>query len=363
MAQTASELGTPVGNPSPDHILVVDDEPMIRDGLSEYLNSEGFVCETATTGHEALERLSSQPFALVVTDLQMPEMNGVQLIESLSKKHPDVASIMITGVGDLDTAVQTMKHGASDYITKPFDLRQVVGSVKRALELRHTHLQIKKTSEDLQAVVHKKSAEFNAALQDLCDHREMTLDILMRALDARGHETQTHSQRVQAYTVRLAQQFGLNGDRMLNLARGALLHDIGKIGVSDSILLKPGKLTPKEWEQMKKHPTIGYQILKGVKFLEQSACMVLCHHERIDGRGYPQGLRGTEIPLEARIFSVLDAYDAMTVDRPYRKALSAEEACSRIMADADTQFDPKVVEEFLKVPQPHWNQIKLRFND
>lgn len=353
--------------PLPEHvanqILVVDDEPTVRTLLSEYLNSEGFACEMAGTGREALEKLDLKEYDVVITDIRMPELNGVQLLENLSEKHPDIATIMITAVANLDTAVQTMKRGASDYITKPFNLGQVVSSVKRALDLRQTRLADRKTSDELQDLVRQKSAQLNSVLQDLTDHRKMTLDVLMKALDARGHETQSHSQRVQAYTVRLAREFGFSDERLVNLARGALLHDIGKIGVPDSILLKPGKLTPKEWKQMREHPAIGCQILKEVKFLEPVAWMVLCHHERMDGQGYPQGLRGEEIPLESRIFAIFDAYDAMTSDRPYHKAMSVE-AARRIIQDcAGTQFDPKVVEAFLKVPQQDWDRIQSHYRD
>ena len=349
---------------SPDQtILVVDDEPTVRGLLCDCLSREGIACEVAATGREAAEKLKSRAYAVVITDIRMPELNGLELVELLESSYPDVVPIMITAVADLDTAVQTMKHGACDYITKPFDLDQVLRSVKRALNLRHARVQHKESFRDLQSAIHQKSKELNLVAQDLTNQQEMTLRALMKALDARGHETQCHSQRVQAYTIRLAQQFDFQGERMVNLARAALLHDIGKIGVPDRILLKPGKLTPEELTRMQTHAVIGYEILKGVQFLEQVAWTVLCHHERYDGRGYPQGLQGEKVPLESRIFAVLDAYDAMTSDRPYREALSVTEARSRIVVAAGAQFDDLVISEFLKVPQADWDRIKAQYNE
>ena len=354
-----------IAQPSGHHILVVDDEPTVRNLLSDYLRGEGFSCEVAGTGQDALEKLGHNVYSVVITDIKMPGFSGLQLLEKLSDNHPEVATIMITAVADggLETAVQSMKSGACDYITKPFNLQQVSRSLGRALELRHGRIENKETSHRLQNSVQTKTQELNSILRDLDDHREMTLDVLMKALDARGHETQSHSQRVRAYTVLVAREFGFWGERLVNLARGALLHDIGKIGVPDRILLKPGKLTPEEWRIMAKHPNIGYRILKGVKFLEQVAWMVLCHHEQFDGRGYPQGLAGEEVPLEARIFSMMDAYDAMTSSRPYREAMSTELARSRIITAGGTQFDPTIVKAFLNIPQIGLDRIKSKYGE
>jgi putative two-component system response regulator len=346
---------------SQDRILIVDDEPLVRTLLSQYLVREGYECQLATTGREALQKLSSSTFALVIADIRMPELSGLQLLEGIAQRFPDVATIIVTAIIDIDTAIYAMKQGAYDYITKPFNLEQLAESVKRALQLRRTRLESKRISQNLEALVRKKAFALSTALHDLKDQHKTTLEVLIKALDARGHETQCHSQRVQAYTLRLAQQFDFDTLQLMDLARGALLHDIGKIGVPDNILLKPGKLTSDEWGQIRKHPTIGYEILQGVKFLDRVAWMVLCHHEKWDGTGYPQSLRGDQIPLEARIFAVLDAYDAITSTRPYREAMSAEVARTAILANAGTQFDEKVVEEFLRVPQNDWDEISCRF--
>ncbi len=344
-----------------DRILVVDDEPLVRNLLSEYLCNEGYECDLAATGRDALMKLATGSFSLVVADIRMPELNGLQLLEGIAQRFPDVATIIVTAIADIDTAIYAMKQGAYDYIIKPFNLEQVAESVKRALQLRRTRLESKRISQNLEALVRKKAFALSTALHDLKDQHKTTLEVLIKALDARGHETQCHSQRVQAYTLRLAQQFDFDTLQLMDLARGALLHDIGKIGVPDGILLKPGKLTQEEWSYIRKHPTIGHEILQGVKFLDRVAWMVLCHHEKWDGTGYPQGLKGDQIPLEARIFAVLDAYDAITSTRPYREAMSSDVARTAIIANAGTQFDEKVVEEFLEVPQSDWDEISEKF--
>ncbi len=346
-----------------DPVLVVDDEPLVRDLLSNYLRGAGYQCATAGTGRQALDMLEKSPVSLVIADIRMPELNGLQLLEKLTLRHPDTAAIMITAVADIETAIDTMKKGASDYITKPFDLINVAESVDRALSLRRSRLEDKKLSLTLESLVQEKTLALSSALQDISSHHEMTLDMLMKVLDARGHETQCHSQRVQAYTLRLAEQMGFPDERMVDLARGSLLHDIGKVGIPDSILLKPGKLTSDEWETMKTHTLIGYQILTEVPFLDQVAEMVLSHHERWDGRGYPRGIEQDKIPVEARIFSILDAYDAMTSNRPYRDANSVDFARQEIADGAGSQFDESIVQKFLTVAPEEWLEIGKRYRE
>ncbi len=343
------------------HVLVVDDEPLIRESLTEFLLSRGFLCETASSGRKAIEIFQSQPFEMVLTDMRMPDLDGLQLLEYLNKKDPDVAIIMLTVVNEVETAVHAMKLGAWDYITKPFNLDKVSASVDRAHELRRARLEHKKNVQKLETVAHKKSAALRAVSQDLKEHDDIILEVLGKALDARGDETLSHSKRVQGYAVRLSQQFGSHSRALTDLSRGALLHDIGKIAISDAILLKSGTLDPEEQIIMRRHPIVGSQILQGIRFLDQAAKVVLYHHERYDGWGYPMGLKGDEIPFEARLFSVVDTYDAMTSDRPYRKALSPELARREIASKAGTQFDPSVVQEFLKVPQWNWDKISAKF--
>lgn len=340
-----------------DKILVVDDEPLVRDLLSSYLTNSGYHCETAATGREALQKVERADISLVIADIRMPELNGLQLLSSLSEEYPDTAAIMITAVADVNTAVGSMKQGAYDYITKPFNLDKVANSVENALSRRRTRLESQKLSKSLEELAERKARALSSAIKDLDSHREMTLEVLMKVLDARGHETQTHSQRVRAYTLRLAEEMKFPRQRLIDLGRGALLHDIGKIGIPDSILLKPGRLNADEWQQMKQHTIIGHRILKGVQFLGRVAEMVLSHHERFDGKGYPRGLKGDEIMLEARMFSISDAWDAMTSNRPYRDAQSIEFARREIADNAASQFDPAVVDAFLQVPVEQWLEI------
>ncbi|MFQ5901354.1 MAG: HD-GYP domain-containing protein [Thermodesulfobacteriota bacterium] len=204
--------------------------------------------------------------------------------------------------------------------------------------------------------------ELVSSLKEIEETYEATLIALVSAIDAREHEVQAHSQRVREYTLTLAKRMGINGDKLKDISRGALLHDIGKIGISDNILLKPARLTEDEWTEMRKHPYMGYKILEGIKFLEEAAEIVYTHQERYDGQGYPRGLKGEDIPLGARLFVVSDTLDAMTSDRPYRKGLSFETAREEIIRCSGTQFDPKVVEIFLSISKEEWLNIRDRIN-
>ncbi len=338
-------------------ILVVDDEVTIRELLSQFLASQGFECHSADSGSSAIKRLQGADFDLVVSDIRMPTITGLQLLAHIHQRHPALPVIMITAVADLETAVDAMKQGAADYITKPFDLKKVVSSVQSALQVRVKRLQDTLLRDRLQEVAETKSYALDSALQSLNSERDMTLEALVRALDTRESETRCHSARVQSYGIRMAREFDKKGQELEEIARGALLHDIGKIGISDSILLKPGKLTPEEWVEMRKHPVLGHEILKGIDFLDGAAELVLRHHERWDGSGYPSGKREEEIPFGARLFAVIDTYDAITSDRPYRKALSHDFAREEILRLRSTLYDPEMVDAFLAIPHEELQQI------
>jgi putative nucleotidyltransferase with HDIG domain len=258
---------------------------------------------------------------------------------------------------DVSTAVDSLRMGAFDFVTKPFDMPSIRRAVKRALERRQLLVENRSYQEELERKVRERTEELNGALKEVEESYRDTLEALVTSLDAREHETQAHSQRVREYTLTLARKIGLKEEDLVPVGRGALLHDVGKIGVPDSILLKPGKLTSEEWVEMKKHPAIGFEILRSIKFLESAAEIVLSHQERWDGKGYPNGLEGPDIPLGARIFAVVDTLDAMTSDRPYRKALSYQAALDEIRRCSGTQFDPRVVEAFLGMPSDLWKNI------
>jgi len=340
--------------PNRQRILIVDDEAGVRAVLQKHLEHYGAECVTAQDALDALARLKSNDFDLIISDMMMPGMSGMDLLQRVQELNPETAFIMITGLKDIKTAVNSMRVGACDFITKPFELRAIRRAVDRALEKRHLLIENRRYREQLELQVREKTAELNDALREIEESYKITLEALVTALDAREHETQAHSQRVREYTLTLARVLGLSHDVMLHIGRGALLHDVGKIGVRDYILLKPGRLSAEEWAEMKQHPQIGHDILQGIKFLAPAAEIVLCHQERWDGRGYPRGLAGRDIPLGARIFSVADTLDAMTSDRPYRKALSFEAAYREIRACSGTQFDPDIVEAFFSISPESW---------
>ncbi len=260
---------------------------------------------------------------------------------------------MVTGVVDTRTAIGAIRQGASDYITKPFNLDEVQIVVERTLEKRRLIRENRAYQEHLQDLVDQRTRQLE-------DSYESTLQALVTALDFRDNETQGHSYRVVEYAVLVAQAMGVDEPELTTIRRGSILHDVGKIGIPDSVLLKPGKLEPKEWEVMKKHPEMGYRMLQHIHFLEPALDIVFSHQERFDGTGYPRALKAEEIPLGARIFAVVDTFDAMTSDRPYRAALSIEAAREEIRRCSGTQFDPEVAEAFLSIDAARWREIRER---
>jgi putative nucleotidyltransferase with HDIG domain len=353
--------------PNAVHILIVDDDPAIREVLLESLRESGYRCTTAHDGADALERFRSEPFNLLVSDIDMPQMDGVRLLREVKAIRPETEVIMLTGMLDLDVAIRAIRMGASDYLTKPFNLEQVRITVERAIEKQRLVQENREYRETLEARVVERTAALSRKTQEVEDlfrrlneSYQTTLEALATALDARDAETLGHSVRVGAYTVAVAQRMGVRDPELTDVYRGALLHDVGKIGIPDAILLKPGKLTADEWVEMRKHPEIGARMLQGIRFLEGAIPIVLCHQERWDGKGYPQRLAGKAIPLGARIFAVVDTLDAMTSNRPYRKALTYDDARAEIVKYSGIQFDPEVVAVFLSIPRSEWQAIQRR---
>ena len=356
-------------------LLIVDDEPIIREVLTENLKGAGYHCEAVPGAAPAMEMLGNgHGIGLVLADIDMPGENGMALLAKIKEQHPDVDVIMVTGVVDIDTAIQAIRMGASDYITKPFNLDQVVLIVNRTLQQRRLILENRQYQKNLEALVAERTQEVLAkskeverlydelkvAFERIHATYDTTLEALMEALDMRDTETQGHSRRVSEFTVAVAKHMGIQEPDLTQMRWGALLHDVGKIGVPDAILRKPGKLTPEEWVEMRKHPELGRRILSSIRFLEGAVPIVYCHQERFDGTGYPRGLAGEQIPLGARIFSVVDTLDAMTMNRPYRRALPYDVARKEVIEFSGTQFDPKVVECFLQVPEEEWDSIRKR---
>jgi len=343
---------------SKGQVLVVDDDPSIPMMLCQKLSSEGFACESCSGGQEALALLRAKSFDIVISDMQMPGMTGMELLDIVHKEFPRAAFLMVTGVDDVRVGIRAMKQGGADYVVKPFQLDAIVASVERALEKKRLELEVENYRLNLEQMVEQRTKQLRAAMKRVENTYDETLQALGSALDLRDTETEGHSRRVSRYSVELARAYGCSNDQLKQIARGSYLHDIGKIGTPDAILLKPGKLTADERVTMETHARIGYELVSRIGFLAGAAEIVLTHQERYDGTGYPQGLMGDEIPIGARIFAVADTLDAMTSDRPYRRALSFSVARAEITSESDHQFDPKVVEVFLTIPEEDWENMR-----
>jgi response regulator RpfG family c-di-GMP phosphodiesterase len=341
-------------------ILVVDDEECVRSLIGHFLGRLGFRATEAASGEEALNALAQGQYDLVLSDVRMPGMNGMSLLAEVRRRYPDTPVLMLTGCEDVSTAVDAMKNGAFDYVLKPFHLDQVEASVREALKRQSDLREQAGRVKQLEKTVREQTIQLRTLLGNLNEASEVTLEALVAALDAREHETKAHSRRVAEYTVYLARRMKLADQEIETIRRGAMLHDIGKIGISDNILMKPERLTDREWGEMQRHPQIGYWILDAVESLRPAAEIVLSHHERFDGSGYPRRLRGEEIPLGARIFSVVDSFDAITSDRPYQRGKPDETAREEIAMNSGAQFDPRVVTAFLRVPPGVWSAIRSR---
>jgi putative nucleotidyltransferase with HDIG domain len=342
-----------------DRILVVDDEETIREIVSSMLAGAHFQTRQAASGVEAMSLLDSgEDFDLVLSDLMMAEMDGIALLERAKEKYPDVPVVMVTAVHDIQVALQALRNGAYDYLLKPFEREQLLATVRRALENRRLKRENDAYRTNLEALVAARTQQWKAALSDLERSYDITLEALGDALDLKDAETEGHSRRVTAFTIAIAQKMGLPKDDIRIIARGAFLHDIGKMAIPDKILTKPGKLTPEEVDIMKEHAWYGYKILKNIPFLNEAAEIVYSHQERYDGTGYPRRLKGEDIPLGARIFSIADTFDAITSDRPYRPKQSDEAARKEIEVWAGMQFDPDIVKIFLSMPDNIWPDLR-----
>ena len=343
---------------APTRVLIVDDDASVRDVISVLLQEEGYECRTASSAEAALDVAGAEAPPLVISDMKMPGRDGIWLLEAFRERYPETAVIMLTGYGDTEAAVDCLRRGAVDYLLKPPKLTDLIRAIERALAKRRIELARKRYQKKLERKVRDRTGELRTALRNIQGTYQTTLLALVRALDAREHETSDHSQRVVKYTEAIADRLSLRGPELEEIGRGALLHDIGKIGVPDAVLLKPAKLTTEEWKEMRRHPDIGYEMIQNIEFLSIPATIVLSHQEKFDGKGYPRGLRGEEIHIGARIFAVADTLDAMTSDRPYRKGTTFENAVDEIERCAGSQFDPEVVRAFLDIGVKSLRRIK-----
>jgi response regulator RpfG family c-di-GMP phosphodiesterase len=334
-------------------ILIVDDDAQVREVLAQIFVSAGYRCLLAAHGREGLDVFRASRPPLIVTDLKMPVLDGIGLLEGVRQEDADAAVIVLTGAPDVKTAIDSLKLGAYDFIMKPVNVDELLFAAERAVERRQLLIERREHQALLERRVEEATRELHAAYR-------ATLEALGSALDSRDVGTEAHSRRVHGYALATAREYGVPASDIADLEHGVLLHDIGKIGIPDAILLKTGPLTPEEWRTMRRHPEIGKRLIEGVPFLRGAVPIVYCHHEKWDGSGYPRGLRGEEIPLGARIFSVVDAFDAMTFDRPYSKAIPFDAAHAEIKRCAGSHFDPVVVEAFLRVPETLLEEIRQK---
>ena len=341
-----------------EQILVVDDEEAIREVVSTMLESKGYRCTAVSNGRAAQEQVKRLTPDLVLSDMIMPEMDGIKLLDWLREYDPEVPVIMVTAIHDISTALEAIRRGAYDYILKPFEKDQLFLGVGRALQHRRLVAENRSYQLKLEQQVEERTAQLTGALAQLEQSYDDTLEALGSALDLKDAETEGHCQRVTAFTISIAKAMPVPNPYLPVLARAAFLHDIGKMAIPDGILRKPGPLTDDEKQIMRKHCEIGYNMLIRIPFLRDAAEIVLAHQEFYDGTGYPRGLKGDQIPLGARIFTIADSLDAMISDRPYRKALPMGHAREEIRRCAGTQFDPKVVEVFATIPEEHWIDLR-----
>jgi putative nucleotidyltransferase with HDIG domain len=327
--------------------------------MSALVGAAGYSPLVASDCAEALLRFSvPNSFEVVVLDIMRGDSEGLVLLDKLRKMQPDVPVIMISGVQDIAVAISAMKKGAFDYLLKPISSEELLNTISRAFEHRDLGHRDTLHRQSLELLVEARTEMLRRAIADLERSYDITLEALGNALDLKDAETEGHSKRVTAYSIVLARAMGLDAAEVKIIARGAFLHDIGKMAIPDAILSKPGKLTPEEQAVMREHCVRGYTILAKIPFLEKAAEIVFSHQEHYDGSGYSRGLKGDQIPLGARIFSVADALDAITSDRPYRKAQSFSDARREIERCSGSQFDPSIVAVYLTFPDHLWEDLR-----
>jgi putative nucleotidyltransferase with HDIG domain len=342
-----------------ERILVVDDEEPVRAIAAALLEHIGYSVTTTASAEETLTRLQQDPdYNLILSDIMMPVTDGLKLLDHIVSDHPGIPVVIFSAINDIHVVTNAFRRGSIDYLLKPFERSELESVVMRAIE--HGRLRKQNTTyrQNLESIVNTRTGRLRSTMQDLERSYDVTLEAMGDALDLRDEETEGHSKRVTAYAIALAQAIGLESEELRIIARGAFLHDIGKIATPDAILLKPGRLTPAEKSIMKQHCERGYEMVRKIPFLREAAEIVHAHQERFDGTGYPRGLRGHEIPLGARIFAIADTLDAMTSDRPYRKGTSFAAAKDEIALYAGSQFDPDIVEVFLSIPHATWTHLR-----
>ena len=346
--------------PEVERLLVVDDEAPILHALQRTFEAAGYEVTACADPAEALDRLKERPYQVLSADYMMPGMTGAEFLAQAKALQPETIRILLTAAHDFSAAVDAINNGEIFRIlAKPWNRVELLGTVRQAFDT----YALRERNRQLTAIVQSQNAELaalNKGLERLVEERTTNLlDGMVAVLDYRDTETQWHSRRVSRFTRRIAEKLGItDAFELRTIEMGALLHDIGKIGVRDAVLLKPGPLDNDEWNEMREHPRLGWALLQRIEFLRDASVIVLQHQERFDGRGYPSGLKAEQIVLGARLFAVADTYDAITSDRPYRKAQPHDAAVAEMRRVAGTQLDPAGVDAFCALPESEWMGIR-----
>lgn len=330
-------------------ILIVDDEETIRLALRKFLRSRGYEVEVAGSGDQAMQILDRESFSLMLCDVRMPGMTGVQVVPEARKKDQDLAIIMLTAVNDAATATEVLASGAIDYLMKPVELADLQQAVDRALLKRDEIIEERRLDMWIREEVALRTAELEREKESLRLMSVSIAETLINAMEAKDLYLRGHSQRVAELAGQLAEELGLDPATCEDLRVAGRLHDVGKIGIREAILNKPDRLTPEEFDHVKRHVQIGLDILAPLFHIKQPLKYVEHHHERWDGAGYPLGLTGEAIPMGARILCAADTFDALTSKRAYREPLESQAALEHIRVDVGKQFDPRVYDALVRV--------------
>ncbi len=339
---------------SAPRILVVDDEPVIQELISAFVERSGYRCDVAGSLSEIRSLLEKNGYDIIFLDLRLPDGSGISILGEGGIIPQETIVVIITGQQNLETAIQAIRGGTYDYITKPFTLEEFDERLERAVEEWRSRTRYRYYQNHLEAMVKRQTTELQKTTREIERVYDAAVYALGAALDLKDPETEEHCRRVAQNSVRLGKALGLSQEQLRNLKWSAYLHDIGKIGIPEHVLAKTSDLSPTEMEIVKTHPMMGFKMISTIDFLKDATNVVLYHHEKYDGSGYPYGLKGKDIPLGARIFAVIDALDAITFDRPYRKALPFSAVVEELKAQSGKHFDPEIVEKFLEIPEQAW---------